>query len=398
MALDPELPDRPVRLRALHLRRRPVGGTGAELGLPRRTPTHARRRRAPPGRLRRQRPALAPAGDRQRHDRRRAGARSRTGASSSPATRSAPSSSAPTARSTPAAATAPASTSSTTGRTATPSNPCGDPPGAVGAHADPADSEGGALRSQDLRTTGDPVTPRRHASSASIRTPARPAGQPAVGNATPNARRIVAYGLRNPFRFTFRPGTDELWVGDVGWNDWEEINRIARPHRRRGRELRLAVLRGQPAPGAATTAPNLTICENLYAAAGRGHRAVLHLPPQRPGRARRDLSDRQLVDLRARVLPAAAVLSGRVRRCAVLRRLLARLHLGDVQGRQRPPDPADPAFVRCARPPGRPPDRPRRRPVLRRLRRRHDPADHVLQRQPPPVAVATASPRPGPPR
>ena len=38
---------------------------------------------------------------------------------------------------------------------------------------------------------------------------------------------IVAHGFRNPFRFTFRPGTNELWVGDVGWNEWEEIDRIA---------------------------------------------------------------------------------------------------------------------------------------------------------------------------
>ena len=44
-----------------------------------------------------------------------------------------------------------------------------------------------------------------------------------------NAQRIVAFGLRNPFRFTFRPGTNELWVGDVGWNTWEEINRIVNP-------------------------------------------------------------------------------------------------------------------------------------------------------------------------
>ena len=41
-----------------------------------------------------------------------------------------------------------------------------------------------------------------------------------------DARRIIAYGLRNPFRFGFRPGTEELWVGDVGWNTWEEINRV----------------------------------------------------------------------------------------------------------------------------------------------------------------------------
>jgi hypothetical protein len=37
---------------------------------------------------------------------------------------------------------------------------------------------------------------------------------------------VLAYGMRNPFRFTTRPGTNELWVGDVGWNTWEEINRI----------------------------------------------------------------------------------------------------------------------------------------------------------------------------
>src|SRR4029453_13372872 len=50
-----------------------------------------------------------------------------------------------------------------------------------------------------------------------------------AGNSDANARRIIAYGMRNPFRFTTRPGSDELWVGDVGWNDWEEINRIQTP-------------------------------------------------------------------------------------------------------------------------------------------------------------------------
>jgi PKD repeat protein len=45
----------------------------------------------------------------------------------------------------------------------------------------------------------------------------------------PHARRIIAYGLRNPFRITARPGTSEIWVGDVGWGIWEEINRIVNP-------------------------------------------------------------------------------------------------------------------------------------------------------------------------
>ena len=42
-----------------------------------------------------------------------------------------------------------------------------------------------------------------------------------------NAQRIVAYGLRKPARFTFRPGTSEIWVGDAGQDGVEEINRVA---------------------------------------------------------------------------------------------------------------------------------------------------------------------------
>ena len=53
------------------------------------------------------------------------------------------------------------------------------------------------------------------------------AGNPFAASSDLNKRRIIAYGLRNPFRFDVRPGTNELWVGDVGWNTWEEINRVA---------------------------------------------------------------------------------------------------------------------------------------------------------------------------
>jgi uncharacterized repeat protein (TIGR01451 family) len=54
-------------------------------------------------------------------------------------------------------------------------------------------------------------------------------GNPNLASPDANARRIIASGYRNPFRFTFRPTTSELWIGDVGWNTWEEINLIATP-------------------------------------------------------------------------------------------------------------------------------------------------------------------------
>jgi glucose/arabinose dehydrogenase len=43
------------------------------------------------------------------------------------------------------------------GQEGSPPNPCGDPPGGVGAVLSPPRAGGGALRSQDLRTRDDPV-------------------------------------------------------------------------------------------------------------------------------------------------------------------------------------------------------------------------------------------------
>jgi len=37
---------------------------------------------------------------------------------------------------------------------------------------------------------------------------------------------IWSYGLRNPWRFSFDKRTGDLWIGDVGQNEYEEIDRV----------------------------------------------------------------------------------------------------------------------------------------------------------------------------
>lgn len=107
-------------------------------------------------------------------------------------------------------------------------NQCADPPGVRGEALEPPEAEGGSLRSQDVLTPGDPTG----LSGTVIRV------DPATGLALPgnpfyasgpdeNARRIVAFGLRNPYRFAIHPDTGEVYVNNVGGGPYEEIDRFA---------------------------------------------------------------------------------------------------------------------------------------------------------------------------
>jgi glucose/arabinose dehydrogenase len=153
------------------------------------------------------------------------------------------------------------------GQDGAPLNPCGDPPGGVGSVLSPPTAQGGALRSQDLRTTGDPVSLDGTIIRVDPATGAARPDNPLAGSSDANARRIIAYGQRNPFRFTMRPNTDELWAGDVGWNEWEEINRIPSTTDGVVENFGWPCYEGNGRQSGYDSA-NLNICESLYGQPG----------------------------------------------------------------------------------------------------------------------------------
>jgi uncharacterized repeat protein (TIGR01451 family) len=151
------------------------------------------------------------------------------------------------------------------GQDGAPLNPCGDPPVPAGGTQTAPTAEGGALRSQDLRTTSDPTGLNGAVLRVDPATGAGSAGNPLSTSSNQNARRIVGYGFRNPFRIAIRPGTNEVWTGDVGWSTWEELNRLVTPADSTVDNFGWPCYEGVGRQGS-YDALDLTVCENLYAA------------------------------------------------------------------------------------------------------------------------------------
>ena len=180
----------------------------------------------------------------------------------------------------------------------------------------------------------------------------------------------MAYGQRNPWRLTFRPGTSELWSGDVGGSIWEEVNRLDMS------SFTAPVNRGWPCyEGVVHRRPEA-------ARLGRAEQAHLREPVRRRGGDAGTVKA-PYFSYRTRggglltpgencqqgtssisgvaFVPSTSTYPAAYRGVAVLQRLRARLHLAAGQAGQRRPGPQ---LDHC----------PSSRPPRRRWRSRSDPA------------------------
>jgi glucose/arabinose dehydrogenase/PKD repeat protein len=107
-------------------------------------------------------------------------------------------------------------------------------PGSFGpGKADPAEDIG-AFRSQDMNSLNGKILRLDPANGQG-----RSDNPFWDGNPHSDRSKVWQYGLRNPFRFSVRPGTGSstpgalhpgtLFIGDVGWTDWEEVSIATTP-------------------------------------------------------------------------------------------------------------------------------------------------------------------------
>ncbi|HVX87654.1 MAG TPA: PQQ-dependent sugar dehydrogenase [Gemmatimonadales bacterium] len=92
-----------------------------------------------------------------------------------------------------------------------------------------------------------------------------PVTNPFVGDSG-YAPEVWAYGLRNPWRFSFDRQTHELWIGDVGQGEWEEVDRL--PAGVGGQNLGWDELEGthcyEPSSGCSTTGKTMPLFDYAH--------------------------------------------------------------------------------------------------------------------------------------
>ena len=79
----------------------------------------------------------------------------------------------------------------------------------------------GSILRLDVDGGGDPLDCGSGTGSATI-----PADNPLVDGAGGDCDEIFAYGFRNPWRMSFDSATGDIWAGDVGQFEWEEVDLV----------------------------------------------------------------------------------------------------------------------------------------------------------------------------
>ncbi len=180
------------------------------------------------------------------------------------------------------------------GQDGNPVNPCGDPPGGVGATLTPPTAEGGALRSQDTRTGADPASLDGTIIRVNPDTGAALPDNPNAGSSDPNVRRIVGHRPAQPLPLHLPPGHQRPLPGRRRLGHLGGDQPPAQSCRAGG-ELRLALLRGHAADVVLRQPQPERLREPLLGRRGRRDRAAVRLQPRVQGHDG-DLPDRQLVD------------------------------------------------------------------------------------------------------
>ncbi|MDH3215680.1 MAG: PQQ-dependent sugar dehydrogenase [Candidatus Krumholzibacteria bacterium] len=95
-----------------------------------------------------------------------------------------------------------------------------------------------------------------------------PSDNPFASNQMGYREEIYAYGLRNPWRFSFDPVTNRLWVGDVGQNAFEEID-VVEKGKNYGWNIMEARICRPPTRGCSMAGLELPVWEYAHASGGK---------------------------------------------------------------------------------------------------------------------------------